>query len=1058
MTKPSHYVPSRRHPPIDSKLAHRHPIHPSSPQNDISSGIVASRVRRLQTLVSSTPSQRPPKSDGSRRRENSRTGLGRRSNNRFGEPATRNTKPDEQTQIETHHSFLGLSTPRINHIERHAMADYRKNRTKFDRTPGIHGQIKPQGFIQRVHYDALSPWPTIPRPIPCQKTEDVYKFEDMSVLDEIDPLKKCAQYVAQTSTISQHPEQHRFDSRPQGPLNRQEQSVGSEISIITTSSVRRQSVRDLYYDYGIERPARLVSSSGESHNAADIQAHETTSQPCHNCGWINRGPSLKCWRCRHRFCDDCDGLPASSDRELQANPSVSATNIDGTIVKRNHVLGSVQYQRKPLIPTKPIRQSTVVWNPGTTTSRTRKNSSPPVKFPAFDPKVLPRKLSSIISLQHLFHPPQKEPLKTKIPRALPSTTIKDSPFLVADRLAQSKTAQLGPRESGTSKNHARRRQHSTSLEYANCDSPGCRATHDGHKPYRHSIKCIEKKNHFREETDRGYIADTSRVEDPARTVSQFSKSATSRSQSQPSHRSRDPASVTSVAKSHHEYIECRGYPRTGHSICGSGSPSYAGAIGECQHCLEDCCCEACQSTHHNVRCCVHEDHRAILHHHKSPTYEVTKGQDWGDSMSTVPKSSKPSAATASTRKTSVATSCNVKAEHPGLTEMRNSPELPLSYERSSKKSSVGIALNLLNIKKSRFIKEANMSPTPPPWVTLPRNLDKTMLSRVSQENNFGPYHDLQRHWSATVPPLFVGRATIPPSTFAKADQILPTLEEKQAYPQNQQNAPTRKHSPPLINPPSPSTCIPSRTGSTSSYVSKISSRSISSIIQLRKKNAVPLLNQRLLEHQEHLKRNLQKCDKRVEAIPGREGEAEGEKFEPGKNERERSGGVTPSSQDSTEAKRGKRLRLRVTTPKSVPNPNPITNTASENAKSSGNVKHITTENQTASNSESGEVITNTSIIADTVGGNSYSTFPYRQPNEHECIWKHLFLSEQNGKVVFDGVKEDSNKQSRSCTAGEVGLGRGLKGVTVKIHFEGGGGFDVKQCDGSWWRWKLVCCG
>ncbi|KAH6681652.1 hypothetical protein B0J14DRAFT_576874 [Halenospora varia] len=1072
MKKQSHSVASHRYGNRERNLAPSHPIGHNSLQDDIPSGTIASRIRSLTTHASSTPSQRPPKSDGSQRRENSRTGLGRRSNNRFGEPATRNTKPDEQTQIETHHSFLGLSTPRISHVERHAMADHQRNRTKFDRTPGIHGQIKPQGFLQRVQYDALSPWCPFPRQTPQQKSQEIYGFEDMSVLDEIDPLKKCAQYVAQTSLIPQHPEQHRFDTYLQRPTIRQEHSVGSETSVITTSSIRRQSVRDLYYDYGIERPARLVFSSEESHIIGDITDHVASSQQCHNCGWVNRGPCLKCWRCRHRFCEDCDALPTSPNREVLSKPGVPAATINESTVKRIYPPASTQGIKQPSLLIGFVPQRTVIWKPGPTTSRGRKNSCQSIKFPSFDPKVLPKKLSSITSLQHLFHPPQKDPPKTKAVRPLISISIMNSPFLVADRLALGETAEPVARESGTSKNHARRRlQHNASLKYADCDSAGCRATHDGHKPYRHSIKCTEKKKYLREETDKGYVADTSRVEDPAQTASQFSKSATSRSQSQNSHRSRRSASVKSgikrsealVRQSHQGYVECHGYPRTGHSLCGSGSPSYAGVIGECQHCLEDCCCAACQSTHHNVRCCVHEDHRAILHHHKSPPYQVAKTRNWGDSMTTVPKPSKTSAGIASIRKTSIATSCNVKVRQPSLAETQNSPELPLSSERISKKSSVDTALSLPNVKKSGFIKEAKKSPTPPPWVTLPQNFHKTMSDRVSQENKVRPYHQLLRHWSAIVPPLFIGRATIPPSIFAKADQVLPTLEEKQTYPQGQQNALTRKYSPPLIHPDSPSICIPSRTGSASSYVSKISSRRISSIIQLREKNAVPLLNQRLLEHQEELKRISRECDERIESIPGKDTEVDTEFTEQnGGNQKDEGGSATSSagSQYGTEAKRGKRLKLKVSTPKSTPNSNPANVTTSENANSAQNTKTklVITKNEAGANSESGEVITNTAIVADAVGGNSYSTYPYRQPNEHECIWKHLFLDEQSCKVAFDGVKEDSKRQSRSCTIGGVlGIGRGLKGVTVRIHLEGRedlilrgelGGMDVEIAGGG----------
>ena len=61
-------------------------------------------------------------------------------------------------------------------------------------------------------------------------------------------------------------------------------------------------------------------------------------------------------------------------------------------------------------------------------------------------------------------------------------------------------------------------------------------------------------------------------------------------------------------------IECSGYPRTGHARHNSPMTN-PGIVGVCQHCLHDCTCEACQSTHHNVRCCTHESHQPFVHHH-----------------------------------------------------------------------------------------------------------------------------------------------------------------------------------------------------------------------------------------------------------------------------------------------------------------------------------------------------------------------------------------------------------------------------------------------------------
>ncbi|KAM0174529.1 hypothetical protein ACHAPF_006080 [Botrytis cinerea] len=135
--------------------------HSSLPSNRLSSnlpitaGTVASRILLLQKLAGNQKNKSPPKTPSrfpqirstsktrrersskspqrsrsppqirpslNRRRENSRSSFGRRPTNIFGNPASRNSQPNEQPQTGTNHSFLGLRTPRSNHDEGHARA------------------------------------------------------------------------------------------------------------------------------------------------------------------------------------------------------------------------------------------------------------------------------------------------------------------------------------------------------------------------------------------------------------------------------------------------------------------------------------------------------------------------------------------------------------------------------------------------------------------------------------------------------------------------------------------------------------------------------------------------------------------------------------------------------------------------------------------------------------------------------------------------------------------------------------------------------------------------
>lgn len=48
---------------------------------------------------------------------------------------------------------------------------------------------------------------------------------------------------------------------------------------------------------------------------------------------------------------------------------------------------------------------------------------------------------------------------------------------------------------------------------ASCHSSGCHATHQGHRPYRHSITCTRKRRRYPEDTDSGYVAGASHLEE-----------------------------------------------------------------------------------------------------------------------------------------------------------------------------------------------------------------------------------------------------------------------------------------------------------------------------------------------------------------------------------------------------------------------------------------------------------------------------------------------------------------------------------------------------------------
>lgn len=76
--------------------------------------------------------------------------------------------------------------------------------------------------------------------------------------------------------------------------------------------------------------------------------------------------------------------------------------------------------------------------------------------------------------------------------------VRQNPFVVADRATEESThepytAQQSTRQrhqySGSSQSHAHGSDKEASGSHSECSNPICRATHDGHYPYRHSIVC-----------------------------------------------------------------------------------------------------------------------------------------------------------------------------------------------------------------------------------------------------------------------------------------------------------------------------------------------------------------------------------------------------------------------------------------------------------------------------------------------------------------------------------------------------------------------------------------
>jgi hypothetical protein len=111
--------------------------------------------------------------------------------------------------------------------------------------------------------------------------------------------------------------------RPTASRQRRPTSPCEWTSVETTSTMRRQSVKDLYY--GIQRPARLVSLENVDFDPEETPRPSVQRRYCHLCPWFNPLGTVKC-RCGHILCGQCDDLTpgaiATSDGSAECAENV----------------------------------------------------------------------------------------------------------------------------------------------------------------------------------------------------------------------------------------------------------------------------------------------------------------------------------------------------------------------------------------------------------------------------------------------------------------------------------------------------------------------------------------------------------------------------------------------------------------------------------------------------------------------------------------------------------------------------------------------------------------
>lgn len=836
----------------------------SSLQDAIRPGTVASRIESLQKPASpSSPRSHPPPISIPRG-EGTRTGFGRRINHRFGKPALQNTNPDEEPHMEAAcHFFLGLNAPRVNHVEQYAIAG---QRTKYSRSPGINGQIVPDGWTVRTQHDAVAPWGVLSRSYRTRSMGRHVTDLENNIQTESNFFRRQGRLTSEIESRFRLDEESRYldlyrrniESRPDYD------AMNSEVSNATDSTIRRQSVRDLFQGFGIERPAGLASRE-TSYEKSDLPIPVRRGKQCHICSKMNPSVSIACSRCKHKPFRECD---VSREKETLDNTvqeqrkekMASKENRSAyRALHKNHLKPAGPPNQVPLSTQETPKQSLKVPNVQLVdlfvTLKNLKKSSRTLKGDKFSPD------------EPCTNPFLAGP---QVPRR-----VKDSPFLIADLLALNCSIPLRPVEDpakngpslGNSQNHRLERlenkqEISSTSNGCKCSSSTCRATHQGHQPYRHTVSCIKKKrdHYVLKDTDKGYSADTSRVEVATQLHSKSSQTKEQRvnrysqrtePKPSPSHYSKPSAMNSQVGNEQErlEFVECHGYPRTGHSRL--GSPVSSGVVGQCQHCLYDCQCEACKSTHHNVRCCVHDDHQTRAHRHLTPKKGASLVSEKDSTTNTTKGSNKMESS-----KSTVVIPPNSDQNVP-----RNTAKPLTETARQAQPSEKPTHIKMPSLPRSnRFslmTEKISKPPTPPPWIFGSRkgSLAGIAVAELRGETRReGAGRVLSMKAPEDPPPSLKEESKIP-SVVRRSNVALAALrylyENDEKRRESLRRPSMRSIIENLSRPPStrpPSSMQVSRPGS------RRASQRLSALFQLREQNPVPLLNQKLLKHQEELKR------------------------------------------------------------------------------------------------------------------------------------------------------------------------------------------------------------
>ncbi|KAI0835539.1 hypothetical protein F5Y06DRAFT_305808 [Hypoxylon sp. FL0890] len=345
------------------------------------------------------------------------------------------------------HSFVGLKGGRSAHDQEHAFttssSDISANLLESAKLGQQFRQNYSEGLLGRSKREITSSVTglyTIPVP------EDVDPHLISVRSPSVNPLKAAKFIPASSSTPSV-----------------------SSTSQISSNSKKREFAREIFDQHGIRRPPGWFSDDEDLSLTGDRTAgHRRFCRICHVCS-SRTWSQTHCLSCKHRLCAQCVCEAPKRSGEAHADFSYDLSRADRLDEAR-----SIQ----PAI------------------------STPRPKQVAQEISVPYITIGDGQLAHHITHAHHQEnngaELRADISRTRLTRLVKQNSFIIADKVAGGPAVESHIAKRSTSQQshyHECSQQHPDDSDHKilstkfECDDPMCRATHDGHHPYRHSITC-----------------------------------------------------------------------------------------------------------------------------------------------------------------------------------------------------------------------------------------------------------------------------------------------------------------------------------------------------------------------------------------------------------------------------------------------------------------------------------------------------------------------------------------------------------------------------------------